>query len=267
MPEFEHATPVTVSLRVERGDTKVFAERRQSVQVEITESGADVSDRFTVRLEDDTLIVHAPETTPWQWRRFPRTRIVIRVPEGSSLAAKSASGDINAAGRYATVQATLQSADVVVEQVDGDAQLKASSGDLRVAHVGGSLRLSTSSGDIVVGDVIGDVSVDTASGDITIEAAEASVRAETSSGDVKVRLLRRGKARLKTSSGDVSIGVAAGTGVWLDLNTSSGSTSNNLSMTTTPSADQQQATLELGVRTASGDIDVHRVAAGTSAAA
>jgi len=267
MPEFDHATPVTISLRLHRGEAKVFAEQRRTVQVDITEAGADASEKFTVQLDGDTLIVHAPEGMPWQWRLYPRTKIVIRVPEGSSLAAKSASADIRAAGRYATVQASLQSADVEVEQVDGDAQLKASSGDLKLAHVGGALRLSSSSGDIEVGDVTGDVSIDTASGDITIGAAGASVKAETASGDVEIGLLRRGKAWFKTASGDVSVGVAAGTGVWLDLSTAAGSTSNNLSMAATPSGDQQQAALELGVRTASGDIDVHRVAGGASVAA
>lgn len=267
MPEFDHATPVTVSLRLHRGDATVFAEQRQTVQVDITEAGADASGKFTVQLEGDNLIVHAPESAPWQWLRFPSIKIVVRVPEGSSLTAKSAAADIRAAGRYATVQATLQSADAVVEHVDGDAYLKAASGDLKVTHVGGSLRVTSQSGDIRVGDVIGDVSANTASGDITIRTAEASVKAETASGDVEVGLLRRGTARFKTASGDVSVGVAAGTGVWLDLNTAAGSTSNNLSMAATPSGDQRQAALELGIRTASGDIDVHRVAGGTPVAA
>nr|BFE71118.1 hypothetical protein GCM10020092_044190 [Actinoplanes digitatis] len=208
MPEFDHATPVTVSLRLHRGEADIYAEPRQTVRVDVTEAGADASESFTVRLEGDTLIVHAPEGTPWQWR-YPKTRIVVRVPEGSSLAMKSASADIRAAGRYATVQASLQSADAEVDRVDGDASLKAASGDLKVVHVGGSLRLSSSSGDVEVGDVIGDVSADTASGDITIRAAGASVQAESASGDIEVGVLRRGRARFRTASGDVSVGVAS----------------------------------------------------------
>ncbi|MET8150128.1 DUF4097 family beta strand repeat-containing protein [Actinoplanes sp. NPDC049668] len=266
MPEFDHATPVTVSLRLQRGEADVYAEPRQTVRVDVTEAGADASETFTVRLEGDTLIVHAPEGAPWQWR-YPKTRVVVRVPEGSSLAMKSASADVRAVGRYATVQASLQSADAEVDRVDGDASLKAASGDLKVAHVGGALRLGSSSGDVEVGDVIGDVSVDTASGDITIRAAGASVQAESASGDIEVGVLRRGRARIKTASGDVSVGVAAGTGVWLDLSTASGSTSNDLSMGATPPGGEQQATLELGVRTASGDIDVHRAAGATPLAA
>jgi DUF4097 and DUF4098 domain-containing protein YvlB len=260
MPEFNHDSPVTVSLRLQHGSAEILAEQRATVRVEITESGADVSDKFTVQMEGDTLIVHAPEAPMWQWRRSPKTRVVISVPEGSSLAVKSAAADIRAAGRYTTVEASLQSADAEVDHVAGDARLKTASGDLRVARVDGALRMHSGSGDLDIGDVMGDVSLDTASGDITIRSAAASLNAETASGDVEVGVLRRGKARLKTASGDVSVGVAAGTGVWLDLSTASGSTSNELSMAGLESQGQQQASLELGVRTASGDIDVHRVA-------
>jgi hypothetical protein len=70
--------------------------------------------------------------------------------------------------------------------------------------------------------------------------------------------VRRGAVRVDTVSGAASVGVAAGTGVWLDLRTLSGSTSSDLNP-----GDQAPPTghdLELQVRTVSGDIDVHRVA-------
>jgi hypothetical protein len=57
----------------------------------------------------------------------------------------------------------------------------------------------------------------------------------------------------------VSIGVAAGTGVWLDLDSASGDTHSDLSMSE-GTANPGGATLTLQVRTASGDIDVHRSA-------
>ena len=66
----------------------------------------------------------------------------------------------------------------------------------------------------------------------------------------------------QSASGDVKIGVEAGTGVWLDVNTASGSTRNELTMgADAPGATAAStgATLELRVRTASGDIDIRRV--------
>jgi DUF4097 and DUF4098 domain-containing protein YvlB len=258
MYEFDRATPVTVSLRVQRGKADVVAENRPNIQVEITpEDGGEVEDRFTVALEGDTLVVHAPEAT-WNWRRTPKVRVLVRVPLDSALAAKSASADIRATGRWSTVQANVASADVHLDEAAGDALLKAASGDITVHRVGGSLRIGSSSGDLRVGDVMGDVKMDTASGDIVLRRAGGSLQADSASGDVEVGVISRGKARLGTASGDVSVGVAAGTGVWLDLNTASGSTSSDLAMGGGAGQGAQEAALELRIRTASGDIDVHR---------
>jgi len=263
---FDRSTPVTVSLRLQRGTAEVVAENRPDAQVEIiAEDGAD-DDRFTVALEGDTLVVHAPEST-WNWRRTPKARVQVRVPLDSALAAHSAAADIRATGRWASGQATVASADVSVDEVTGDAYLKAASGDLTVGRIGGSLRISSSSGDLRVGDVTGDVKADTASGDITIRRVGGSLQTETASGDVEIGEVSRGKSRLSTASGDVSVGVAAGTGVWLDLNTASGSTTSDLAMGGAAPQGTQEATLELRVRTASGDIDVHRAMGDLRAAA
>jgi len=254
--EFDYPAPVTVSLRMQRGSADVVAEDRPTVQVLITaEDGSDAADRFAVSLDGDTLIVHAPESPAWNWRRLPKAHVVIRVPLDSALAVKSAAADIRATGRWATAWANLASASAHVEEVNGDAQLKAASGDLTVEKVGGGLRAVSQSGAVRVGDVTGDVKAETASGDITIRRAGASLQAHTASGDLEVGTISRGKARLRTASGDVSIGVTAGTGVWLDLNTASGTTSSDLTMVGEPT---EGATLELRVRTASGNIDVHR---------
>ncbi len=255
MYEFDRSTPVTVSLRLQRGTADVVAEDRSTIQVELTaDAGGGATDRFTVALEGDTLVVHAPEST-WNWNRTPKVHVTVRVPLDSALAAKSAAADIRASGRWSTGQVNVASADVHVEEVTGDAQLKAASGDVSVKRVGGSLRIGSSSGAVRVGDVMNDVKADTASGEIVIGRVGGSLQAETASGDVEVGLVSQGKSRLVTASGDVSVGVAPGTGVWLDLNTASGSATSDLTM---GGAGDQTAALELRIRTASGDIDVHR---------
>jgi hypothetical protein len=69
---------------------------------------------------------------------------------------------------------------------------------------------------------------------------------------------------MKTASGDVSVGVAQGTSVWLDVNTTSGRARNGLDMAANPPADGQ-AQLTLAIRTASGDIDIRRAVARVAA--
>jgi DUF4097 and DUF4098 domain-containing protein YvlB len=256
MYEFDRSTPVTVSLRVQRGTADLVAENRPGIQVEIQpENGAE--DRFTVALEGDTLVVHAPQST-WDWRRTPKVRVVVRVPLDSALAAKSASADVRATGRWASAQVSTASADVFVDEVNGDASLRASSGDVAVNRVGGSVRISSPAGDLRMGDVSGDVKADTASGDIVLRRVGGSLQARTASGNVEVGMVSQGKTRVGTASGDVSIGVAAGTGVWLDLDTASGATTSDLTMGGGPADGARETALDLRVRTASGDIDVHR---------
>ncbi|MEV4642606.1 DUF4097 family beta strand repeat-containing protein [Actinoplanes sp. NPDC049548] len=259
MPEFDHSSPVTVSLRVQRGSAEVVAEQRETVRVDVTApDGTDATDQFTIALDGDTLIVHAPDAGGWAWRRTAKVHVAVRVPLDSTVAAKSAAADLRLAGRYTTVQAVLSSADVHLEYATGDVQLKSSSGDITVDRVGGSLRMNTASGELRAGDVTGDVSAGTASGDIAIHRVGGSVNAQAASGDVEIGTISQGRADLRSMSGDVTVGVAPGTGVWLDLTTASGSTTSDLAMGDTPPEGRAAATLELRVRTASGDINVHR---------
>ncbi|AGL18593.1 DUF4097 family beta strand repeat-containing protein [Actinoplanes sp. N902-109] len=253
MTEFDRSTPVTVSLRVQRGIAEVVAEDRATVRVEI--SPPEAAERFTVALEGDTLVVHGPEGIGSAWRT-PRADVRVRVPADSILAVKSAAADLRLLGRYALAQITGSSADVHLDHVTGDASVKSASGDLTVRHVGGTLRISTSSGEIGVGDVTGDVIADTSSGDLTVQRAGGSLQASTASGDLEIGALSQGQASLKSSSGDITVGVTPGTGVWLDLETSSGKTLSDLTMGTPAPADGPA--LALKVRTASGDIDIHR---------
>jgi DUF4097 and DUF4098 domain-containing protein YvlB len=263
MYEFDRSTPVTIALRVQGGQVEITAEERSTIEVEVTPlNGSDHSreaaDRTRVVLEDDTLLVQVPGSDYWQWRRSPKLGITIRVPAGSALAGKSAAADIRAAGVYSVVQLNVASADVEVDQVTGDALLDAASGDLSIARVGGGLRIKSSSGTLRIGDVSGDVMADTASGDIHMASGNGSLKAKSASGDIEVGLLREGVAKISTASGDVRVGIATGTGVWLDLDTASGKSTSDLTSHGDVPPSDKPTNLELRVRTASGDIHVHR---------
>jgi DUF4097 and DUF4098 domain-containing protein YvlB len=267
--EFDCPQPVAVSLRIAGGGAEIVAEERDTATVEVTPfDGSDASreaaDRTRVDLVDGALVIEAPEWTGWLFRRGPRVRVTVRVPQDGNLTVKVASADVRAVGRYGTANVGSASGDVFVEHATGDAMATTASGDLRVGRVDGQLRLNAASGDISVGHVGGDTSAHSASGDISIDRADASVKATTASGDVRVGLASAGSMKINTASGDVSIGVAPGTGVWLDLTSMSGDTRTDLAMPE-GGGDQAIAALNLVIRTASGDIDVHRTA--TTAAA
>jgi DUF4097 and DUF4098 domain-containing protein YvlB len=260
--QFDRITPVTVSVRAQRGKVDIVAADNTAVEVDVlpldgSDASAEAARDTRVELDGDTLIIEPPHTT-WQWRRSAKLGISVRVPTGSSIAAKTASADLRASGRYSTAHVSVASGDAWIDEVTGDAHIGSASGDVAAGRVGGALQIKSASGDVEVGDVTGDVRATSASGDITIRGAGASLVAETASGDVEIGVVRQGKVLLKSASGDIQVGVAAGTGVWLDVSTASGSTSNDLLMGGNGTG-TNGATLELQVRTASGDVHIRRV--------
>jgi hypothetical protein len=262
MYEFNCPEPVTLSLRVAGGTAEIFAEDRRDATVEVvpfdgSDAARDAAGRTRVELRDGALLVEAPEWTGWLFRRGPRVRVRVHLPQDCDLAVRVASADVRAAGRYRSASVASASGDLSVEHVTGDVSANAASGDVRIGRVDGNLKVNGASGDIAVGYVGGDVIAHSASGDVAVNHAGGSLRATTASGDVRVGMATTGAIRANSASGDVTVGVAAGTGVWLDLTSISGDTRTDLTMPA-GSADQSAATLNLQVRTVSGDIDVHR---------
>ncbi|GAB2576042.1 hypothetical protein Aab01nite_13590 [Paractinoplanes abujensis] len=259
MFEFEHPAPVTVTLRANSGVVTLHAEQRDTVQVTVDamddrDSSREAADKTRVVLDGDTLVIEVPNDNRI-WRRSAKLAITARVPTGSGLHGKSASADIQAAGIWSDVKLDVASADVELAEATGNVSLDSASGDLGVGRAGGLVKLDTASGDVRLHDVTGDAKVKSASGDVRVGSIGGALRASTASGDVVVGRLTTGQNEIKTASGDVQVGIAAGAGIWLDLDTASGRTTSDL----TPQGDAPSgATIELRIRTASGDIHIHR---------
>jgi DUF4097 and DUF4098 domain-containing protein YvlB len=100
-----------------------------------------------------------------------------------------------------------------------------------------------------------------------VRSAAGSLRASTASGGVEIGSLRRGEAVIKTASGDVQVGVAPGSAVWMDLSSASGRSISDLTATGDAPPTDGPVELELRVRTASGNIRVRRAAGDAKAAA
>jgi DUF4097 and DUF4098 domain-containing protein YvlB len=208
-------------------------------------------------MRDGRLVVEAPEAGTFWLLRHGRIRVDIRIPLECPLNVKLASAEARCRGRYGETRIAGASGDVAVEHVAGDTTITTASGHVLVDRVDGSAHVKSASGDVTLGLVAGNVEGHTASGDLTVENAGGSVLLTSASGDMQVSCLRGGTAKLKGASGAVRVGVAQGTGVWLDVNTTSGRTSNGLSMGGQPTNDQAQ--LSLTIRTVSGNVDIRRV--------
>ncbi len=271
MHEFPCPRPITVDVSQGAGTVQIIAEERDTATVEVTpwddgQAAVRAVERTKVEMIGDRLRVEAPDSaTSWLPYRSPRVRVAIRVPLDCALRLKLASADARCAGRYASADLTSASGDIAVEYVTGDGKINTASGDVLVDRGDGQLFVKGASGDITVTLAGGDVSASTASGNVTVDEALASVRLNTASGDLRVGRAERGTVKLKSASGGLSLGVVAGTLVWLDVSTWSGNTRCDLSTGDTVPADREPQ-LRVHMRSASGDVDVYRVPQGAPAA-
>ena len=195
------------------------------------------------------LRVHVPK------RKFQSVEVDCRivVPEGSWVAAKTASADLRSSGRLRAVRATTASGDVSLGDVESDVSVTSASGDFSCLAVGGSLRVKGASCDVSVQRAGGEVDISLASGDVDIADAATAVKARTASGDIRVGRAHAGRVSADSASGDIVVGVAAGVGAYLDVATMSGAMECTLPF---QESSPDEAALEIVCHTASGDVRI-----------
>jgi DUF4097 and DUF4098 domain-containing protein YvlB len=171
-------------------------------------------------------------------------RVQARVPHGAGVKVKTASADTEIKGRLRTLDLNGVSGDVRVHgEIDEDAMIK------------------TVSGDVDLERVEGDLFVQTVSGDARVRAAGASVDTKSVSGDIRLEALTAGDARFTSVSGDIEIGIAAGSLLDVDAGSTSGDLASEVPLASEPptGADAEAApTVVLRGRTVSGDVRVFR---------
>jgi DUF4097 and DUF4098 domain-containing protein YvlB len=281
MPTFDTPEPIAARVDIGAGSVRVSASPRTDTVVEVRPSDetnqTDVHAATQTRIEyaGGRLLVKGPMNRKRSWFSLssgPSLDVSIELPEGSELDASSWAdldcegrlGDVrinNAVGdlrieQTAGLRAKTASGDIIVNRVEGHADLNSSSGDIRIGRVDGNAVLKTASGDLAVGDVTGELRLNTASGDIDVDRALASVTAKTASGHVRVGEVVSGSVALHTGDGEVEVGIRKGTAVWLDVRSTSGTVRSSLEAADGPGEAEQ--TVEIRARTLSGDIVVRR---------
>jgi DUF4097 and DUF4098 domain-containing protein YvlB len=236
MPSWEYPAlePVSLQVRVPAGGIIVAAAAKQTATVTL-----DASDRTLaatrVEFEDGTLSIVVPDQSGLG--RDGSVDAVVELPEGSSCRVSTASADFQGTGELGALDIHSASGDVSAERVSGKVRIDTASGDVSVDTAAGA-DVETASGDVRIGQVSGGVTVRTASGNVQIEAASGP------------------RADVKAASGDISVGVAPGIGVYLELSSLSGTVSSELE----PGAETGKADMTLYCRTISGDVRVSRTA-------
>lgn len=230
--EFPADSPVDLQVRIASGHVTVTAAATGTATVTLFGSrrGTDVDAAARVEFDEGTLSVNTTDG-PWPGRHGS-VEAAVEVPEGSSCLVETVSADVRCTGELAAADIRTVSGDIEAERVSGLVRVHTASGDVSI-EAAGAAAVEATSGDVTIGRV-GDAAVRTASGDVGIDNAAGR------------------QVEVKSSSGDIAVGVTPGMGVYLDLSSVSGTVSSELE----PAEGADESGMTLSCRTISGDVRV-----------
>lgn len=279
MPTFNTPEPISAAIDLAVGDVRIFATDREDTVVAVRPS--DESHEPDVRAAEQTRVEYTPSglliSTPKQrglgLRKIGSVDVTIEMPAGSALHADGAMAVFRCSGRLGKCRIKVSAGDIEVDQagpvdlstaagaitadrVTGHAEVSTSSGRVRLREVDGTAVLKNSNGDTWVGDITGDLRVNNSNGAIAVGHAGADIIASTANGDVRISELTRGSASLKTSLGEIEIGVRAGTAAKIDAHTQFGTVHNSMDAADSPGPSEE--VVEVRARTSFGDIVIRR---------
>jgi DUF4097 and DUF4098 domain-containing protein YvlB len=281
MPTFDTPAPIRATLELLVADVRITATDRADTVVEVRptdpSSAADqrTAEQTQVELADGRLLVKTPKTLKnlGILRRSGQIDVEIALPAGSRLHADVAVGALHCAGwlgdaviRTATgdvelehtgpLEVTTSAGSVVVRSVTGAARATTGSGTIQLGTVSGAVTLKNSNGDSRVDAVGGDLHAKAANGSVAAGHVQGSVDAATANGSIRIGAVHRGTVEVRTSMGELEVGIAAGTAAYLDLHTQFGKVLNQLDGTGAPEPGEDN--VQVRARTSFGDIIVRR---------
>ena len=270
--EFETTGPISLYVEIGKGRVRVIAGQTSRAVVDV--EGQD-ADEVNVSFEGDRLSVIGPKQSGGWFGKDRDLSVTVDLPTDSDVAVKTGSADIEVDGQVKDGRIKTGSGDVTCDTFSGAALLETGSGDVAVSEAHAELNIKSGSGDVSVGTCLGGLQVSTGSGDVEIGSsngrtvvktgsgdlevanANADVSLSTGSGDLVIGTARRGRVSAKGASSDVQIGIPAGTPVWADINTVTGTIRSDLDSVGAPQEGQDH--IELQARTVSGDIVLRQV--------
>jgi Putative adhesin len=261
--EFDTPEPIRLTLVNMAGTVEVLAGDQLTTTVEVRPIAGghvrDIVENTEIEMSADSkhLVVMVPERR-LTFGRFPRVAVVVRLPEDSAVALRSASSEVRCTGRLARFDCRTASGELDIAEVSGPVDIKAASGDIRLGRVGAA-QVRTASSTVRIAHTTGDSSVKVASGRIEVGVAEQSLEVRSASGDVTVDEVSSGHVLLKVTSGNIRVGVRAGVAARLDVSTTSGRARSELPVHDTAPAGGPN--VELSVRATSGNVLVTKAAA------
>ena len=272
MHVFETPGSVSLQIKLPSGRVVVTTADQPQTTVEVValgRRGQDAIDEIEVTMDErqGRHVVRIEQRDKFRWGP-----IQISGEETSSAGSSARSGtdldlaggstDLRTDGELGEVSVRTASGDVRLDSTRGELQVKTASGDISVGAIAADASLVTVSGDLGVERLDASLTARSVSGDVTIGAVAGELGLSTTSGDVDVKSVVNGDVRVQTVSGDVRLGIARGTRVWIDAASVSGDLGSELGL-----EDQQHGSeadsagvVPLHVKTVSGDVSIVRAA-------
>ncbi|MDP9842965.1 hypothetical protein J2853_002176 [Streptosporangium lutulentum] len=216
MQTFTTPAPITTVLDIPAGRIQLIAADRADTTVEIRPTNptknrdVKAAEQTTVVYTDGVLHIHTPQSGHQLFGPSGSIEVTVKLPTGSHIKATTAGSELRGVGRL------------------GDVTFDGAYRQIKIDEAA-ALRLTAFDGDVEVGRLGGPADISTARGDIRITEAMG------------------GTVVLRTQSGDISVGAAAGVSASLDAGTSYGRITNALKNDGT-------AVLDIRATASSGDI-------------
>ncbi|MBZ9644343.1 DUF4097 family beta strand repeat-containing protein [Streptomyces sp. PSKA30] len=216
MQKFDTPAPISAVLDIPAGRIRFIAADRADTTVEVLPANPSKSrdtktaEQTTVAYADGVLRLEAAPAKNQAFGPSGAIEVTIQLPAGSRIEAKAAGAELRGVGRLGDVVFDGAYRQIKIDEA-ASVRLTALDGDVEVGRLGGPAEISTARGDIRIAEAV------------------------------------RGTVVLRTQSGDISVGAAAGVSAALDAGTDYGRVSNALKNDGT-------AELDIHATTAYGDI-------------
>jgi hypothetical protein len=218
MQTFDTPAPISAVLDIPAGRVELVAGDRADTVVEVSPAdpskGRDVKAvaQTSVDYADGVLRIHTNTAKNQYFGPSGSVAVTVALPAGSRVEAKSGAAEFRGVGRLGEVAFDGAYRRIKIDEAVG-VRLSAVDGDVEVGRLDGPAEISTERGDIRIAEAV------------------------------------RGTVVLRTQSGGISVGAAAGVSASLDAGTSYGRISNTLK-----NSDGAAAQLDIHATTSYGDI-------------
>ncbi|MEU6218726.1 DUF4097 family beta strand repeat-containing protein [Streptomyces sp. NPDC047022] len=205
MQKFDTPAPISAVLDIPAGRIQFIAADRADTTVEVLPANpskrrdVQTAEQTTVAYADGVLRIHTAEPKNQLFGPSGSLEVTVQLPAGSRIEARTACSELRGVGRLGDVAFEGAYRHIKIDEAAG-LRLTASDGDVEVGRLGGPAEISTARGDIRIGEAVrGSVVLRTQSGDITVGAAagvSAALDAGTAYGRISNALKNDGTAGL-----------------------------------------------------------------------